>query len=145
MPVPGDLLRTGLWVVGLRYGLIIGLLTGLFSFIPYIGMALGLCVGLVVATFQFQEWLMVAVVAAVFAAGQFIEGNLVTPRLVGSAHRRASGLADLRGARRRRAARHLGALLAVPVAAVLGVFVRFALERYRASALYNGRDRGRAA
>ena len=54
----------GLWFTGLRYGVVIGLLTGLFSFVPYIGMAVGLCVGLVVATFQFQDWYMVAVVAA---------------------------------------------------------------------------------
>ena len=49
----------GLWLVGLKYGLIIGLLTGFFSFIPYIGMALGMCVGLAVAAFQFQDLVMI--------------------------------------------------------------------------------------
>ena len=129
---------TGLWFTGLRYGVVIGLLTGLFSFIPYIGMALGLCVGLVVAIFQFQDWFMVAVVAAVFAAGQFIEGNFVTPRLVGSrigVHPVWLIFAVLAGAA---LLGIVGALLAVPAAAVIGVFIRFALERYRASALYNG-------
>jgi predicted PurR-regulated permease PerM len=128
----------GLWLTGLRYGVVIGLLTGLFSFIPYIGMALGLCVGLVVALFQFQDWLMVAVVVAVFAAGQFIEGNFVTPRLVGSrigVHPVWLIFAVLAGAA---LFGIVGALLAVPAAAVIGVFVRFGLERYRGSALYNG-------
>ena len=58
----------GLWLVGLRYGLIIGLLTGFFSFIPYLGMAIGACVGLTVAAFQFQDLIGVGLVAAVFAA-----------------------------------------------------------------------------
>lgn len=128
----------GLWLTGLRYGVVIGLLTGLFSFIPYIGMALGLCVGLVVAMFQFQDWLMVAVVAVVFAAGQFLEGNFVTPRLVGSRvglHPVWVIFAVLAGAA---LFGLVGALVAVPAAAVIGVFVRFGLGRYRASPLYNG-------
>ncbi len=128
----------GLWLTGLRYGVVIGLLTGLFSFIPYIGMALGLCVGLVVATFQFQDWWMVAVVAAVFGAGQFIEGNFVTPYLVGTrigVHPVWLIFAVLAGAA---LFGIVGALLAVPAAAVIGVFIRFALERYRTSTLYNG-------
>ena len=123
-------------LVGLQYGLIIGLLTGLFSFIPYIGMAVGFCVGMVVAAFQFQDLWRVALVAAVFGLGQFIEGNLVTPRLVGArirVHPVWLIFAVLAGAA---LFGLLGAFLAVPVAAVLGVFVRFALERYRASALY---------
>jgi predicted PurR-regulated permease PerM len=74
----------GLWAVGLRFGLIIGLLTGFFSFIPYIGMTIGLVVGLAVAAFQFQDIVMIGLVAGVFAVGQFIEGNLISPRLVGS-------------------------------------------------------------
>ena len=127
----------GLWAVGLRYGLIIGLLTGLFSFIPYIGMAVGFCVGMVVAAFQFQDLLPVALVAAIFLVGQFIEGNLVTPRLVGArirVHPVWLIFAVLAGAA---LFGLLGALLALPVAAVLGVLIRFALERYRASAWYN--------
>jgi predicted PurR-regulated permease PerM len=128
----------GLWLTGLRYGVVIGLLTGLFSFVPYIGMALGLCVGLLVAFFQFEEWFMVAVVAAVFGAGQFIEGNFVTPRLVGSRvglHPVWVIFAVLAGAA---LFGIVGALVALPAAAVIGVFIRFALERYRGSTLYNG-------
>jgi predicted PurR-regulated permease PerM len=128
----------GLWLVGLQYGLIIGLLTGLFSFIPYIGMAVGFCVGMVVAAFQFQDLWMIALVAAIFGLGQFIEGNLVTPRLVGArirVHPVWLIFAVLAGAV---LFGLLGAFLAVPVAAVLGVLIRFAIERYRASSLYGG-------
>jgi predicted PurR-regulated permease PerM len=122
----------GLWLVGLRYGLIIGLLTGFFSFIPYIGMTLGL----VVAAFQFQDLLMIGVVAGVFALGQFIEGNLISPRLVGSRihlHPVWVIFAVLAGTV---LAGVLGTLLAVPVAGVIGVLLRFALECYRTSPLY---------
>jgi predicted PurR-regulated permease PerM len=128
----------GLWLVGLQYGLIIGLLTGLFSFIPYIGMAVGFCVGMVVAAFQFNDLWMIALVAAVFGLGQFIEGNLVTPRLVGArirVHPVWLIFAVLSGAV---LFGLLGAFLAVPVAAILGVLIRFATERYRASSLYGG-------
>jgi predicted PurR-regulated permease PerM len=126
----------GLWLVGLRYGLIIGLLTGFFSFIPYIGMTLGLVVGLAVAAFQFQDLLMIGVVAGVFALGQFIEGNLISPRLVGSRihlHPVWVIFAVLAGTV---LAGVLGTLLAVPVAGVIGVLLRFALECYRTSPLY---------
>lgn len=129
---------TGLWLAGLQYGLIIGLLTGLFSFIPYIGMAVGFCVGMIVAAFQFEDLWMIALVAAIFGAGQFIEGNLVTPRLVGArirVHPVWLIFAVLAGAV---LFGLLGAFLAVPVAAVLGVFIRFAIERYRGSSLYGG-------
>ena len=125
----------GLWAVGLQYGLIIGLLTGLFSFIPYIGMAVGFFVGMVVAAFQFQDLLRVALVAAVFLVGQFIEGNLVTPRLVGArirVHPVWLIFAVLAGAA---LFGIVGALVAVPAAAVIGVFIRFALECYRGSTL----------
>jgi predicted PurR-regulated permease PerM len=126
----------GLWLVGLKYGLIIGLLTGVFSFIPYIGMALGMCVGLAVAAFQFQDLVMIGLVAAVFALGQFIEGNLISPRIVGDRihlHPVWMIFAVLAGTV---LLGFLGTLLAVPVAGVIGVLVRFALARYRTSGLY---------
>lgn len=126
----------GLWLVGLRYGLIIGLLTGFFSFIPYIGMAIGAAVGLTVAAFQFQNLFEVALVAGVFALGQFIEGNLISPRVVGDRihlHPVWIIFAVLAGTV---LAGFLGTLLAVPVAGVLGVLVRFGLRQYQASALY---------
>lgn len=126
----------GLWLIDLRYGLIIGILTGFFSFIPFIGMALGLAVGLSVAAFQFQDiWMMLAV-AGIFGLGQFIEGNLISPRLVGSRihlHPVWMIFAVLAGTT---LFGILGTLLAVPFAAVLGVLIRFGLERYKESALF---------
>ncbi len=126
----------GLWLVGLRYGLIIGLLTGFFSFIPYIGMTLGLVVGLAVAAFQFQDLAMIGLVALVFGLGQFIEGNLISPRLVGSRIRLHPVWVIFAVLAGTVLAGVLGTLLAVPVAAVLGVLLRFGLERYRASPLF---------
>jgi predicted PurR-regulated permease PerM len=126
----------GLWLVGLNYGVIIGLLTGLFSFIPYIGMALGFGAGIAVAAFQFQDVWMIALVAFVFALGQFIEGNLISPRLVGSRiglHPVWVIFAVLAGTVLFGV---LGTLLAVPVAGVLGVLLRFGLAQYRGSAIY---------
>ena len=126
----------GLWLVGLKYGLIIGLLTGFFSFIPYLGMAIGACVGLAVAAFQFQDLVRVALVAGVFALGQFIEGNLISPRVVGDRihlHPVWMIFAVLAGTV---LFGFLGTLLAVPVAGVLGVLIRFALAQYKASRLY---------
>ncbi len=129
----------GLWLTGLRYGLIIGLLTGMFSFIPYLGMAIGFCVGLLVAIFQFQDFWMVAVVAGVFALGQFIEGSVISPRLVGSRihlHPVWVIFAVFAGTA---LFGFVGTFLAVPIAAVLGVLLRFGLERYRTSQLYGRR------
>ena len=74
----------GLTLSGLQHGAIIGLLTGLFSFIPYVGMFVGVAVGITVAVFQFDQFWHVALVAGIFALGQFIEGNFLTPRVVGS-------------------------------------------------------------
>ncbi len=124
---------TGLVLAGLDYGAIIGVLTGLFSFIPYVGMFVGVAVGLTVAIFQFGAVLPVALVAAVFAVGQFIEGNFLTPRIVGSRIRlhevwvifavlAGTALFGL-----------VGTFLATPVAAVIAVLVRFGVERWRHS------------
>ena len=97
--------RCGLMLVGLDYGAIIGLLTGLFSFIPYVGMLVGVAVGLTVAVFQFGAVVPVALVGAVFALGQFIEGNFLTPTGGRQPHPPARGLGDLRRARRHRPVR----------------------------------------
>ncbi len=123
--------------MGLRYGLIIGLLTGVFSFIPYIGMTLGMVVGLAVAAFQFQDLWLIGLVAGVFALGQFIEGNLISPRLIGSRIRLHPVWVIFAVLAGTALAGVVGTLLAVPVAAVIGVLLRFALERYRASALFD--------
>lgn len=125
-------------LAGLDFGLAIGMLTGLISFVPYFGMATGLTVALGLAVVQFGTLGGVLTVAAVFAVGQFVEGNFLTPRLVGDRvglHPVWVIFALLSGAA---LFGFVGVLLAVPVAAVIGVGVRFALARYLESPLYLG-------
>jgi predicted PurR-regulated permease PerM len=128
----------GLTLVGLEFGLVIGFLTGVISFVPYFGMGLGLAVALGVAFTQFSGVLPFALVAGVFAVGQVVEGYLLTPRLVGE----KVGLHPVWVIFALFAGGALfgftGVLLAVPVAAVVGVLVRFATARYRASAYWRG-------
>jgi len=126
----------GLSLVGLDFGLLIGLGTGLISFVPYFGMLTGMVVGLGVASAQFDGWGPVAMVLAVFIVGQIVEGNFVTPKLVGERvglHPVWMIFALLAGGV---LFGFLGLLLSVPVAATIGVLVRFAMDHYRASPLY---------
>lgn len=129
----------GLSLVGLNFGLLIGLGAGLISFIPYVGSFAGLLVAGGVALVQFwPDYPWIFAVLGIFALGQFIEGNILSPNLVG----RSVGLhpvwlmfalfafGSLFG--------FVGLLLAVPLAAAVGVLVRFALGRYLESPLYTG-------
>ncbi len=135
----GCLYAFGLWLVGLNSGITIGLIAGLISFIPYIGSLTGLVLSLGVAIAQFwPDWTMVIATLGVFMVGQFIEGNILSPKLVGNAigvHPvwlmfALFAFGSLFGMG--------GLLIAAPMAAVLGVLIRFALQRYRASAYYRG-------
>ncbi|WP_426239730.1 AI-2E family transporter [Pararhizobium sp. DWP1-1-3] len=124
---------------GLNFGLLIGLFAGMISFIPYVGSMVGLVLALGVALVQFwPEYLNIVIIAAIFFAGQFLEGNILQPRLVG----KSVGLhpvwlmfallafGALFG--------FVGLLVAVPCAAAIGVLVRFGIGRYLDSALYHG-------
>ncbi len=124
---------TGLALVGLEHGAIIGLLTGLFSFIPYVGMLIGVAVGLTVAVFQFKAVLPVALVAAVFFLGQFIEGNFLTPRVVGRRIRLHPVWVIFAVLAGTALFGFVGTFLGTPVAAVIAVLVRFGVEQWRAS------------
>ncbi len=134
---------TALSLIGLDFGLVIGLVAGLISFIPFVGAAVGFVGAVGVAVVQFGDPVHVAITAAVFVAGQALEGNFLTPKLVGERIRLhpvwvifallAGGL--LFG--------FVGVLLAVPIAAVIGVLARFAIDRYLASRLYRGNGGGR--
>jgi predicted PurR-regulated permease PerM len=137
--VLGCMYAVGLTLTGLNFGILIGLFAGLISFIPYVGSLTGLVLAVGVAFVQFwPDWIMVVVVAFVFFAGQFIEGNILQPKLVG----KSVGLhpvwlmfalfafGALFG--------FVGLLIAVPAAAAIAVLVRFALSRYLESPLYKG-------
>jgi predicted PurR-regulated permease PerM len=128
----------GLSVIGLKSGLLVGLGAGLISFIPYLGAATGLTVGVGIALFQFDSWVTIATVAGIFLFGQTLESYVLTPRLVGD----KVGLHPVWIIFALMAGGALfgftGILLAVPVAAVIGVLSRFAIKRYLESPLYHG-------
>ncbi|MGB3900842.1 MAG: AI-2E family transporter [Mesorhizobium sp.] len=137
--VLGAMYAVGLTLTGLNFGILIGLFAGLISFIPYVGSLTGLVLAVGVAVVQFwPDWLVVVVVACVFFVGQFIEGNILSPKLVG----KSVGLhpvwlmfalfafGALFG--------FVGLLIAVPAAAAIAVLVRFAIARYLESPLYKG-------
>ncbi|MCA3631156.1 MAG: AI-2E family transporter [Methylobacterium sp.] len=129
----------GLSLIGLHFGFLIGIVAGIISFVPFVGSITGLLIGGGVAIAQFwpEYWWILAVIG-VFGLGQFIEGNILQPKLLGD----AVGLhpvwlmfsllafGSLFG--------FVGVLLAVPVAAAIGVLVRFALSQYLTSRLYTG-------
>lgn len=128
----------GLSLVGLDLGLVIGMASGMLSFIPYLGSITGFVSGMGLALAQGGDWHLPAMVAGVFAVGQVAEGNFLTPKLVGDKvglHPVWIMFALLAGAA---LFGFVGLLLAVPVAAVIGVLVRFALSRYLSSPLYHG-------
>jgi len=131
----------GLTMVGLNFGLLIGLIAGLISFIPYVGSLVGLVLSVGVAVVQFwPEWQWIVAVAVVFFAGQFIEGNILQPKLVGG----SVGLHPVWLMFSLFAFGYLfgfvGLLVAVPAAAAVAVLVRFAIGRYLASPMYKGRS-----
>ncbi|MEI2385985.1 AI-2E family transporter [Breoghania sp. JC706] len=135
----GTFYAVGLAVLGLKFGLLIGIGAGLISFIPYIGATTGFILSLGVALVQFwPEWHMIVAVLAVFAIGQFLEGNILQPKLVGE----RVGLHPVWLMFALFAFGYLfgfvGMLVAVPVSAAIGVLARFALEQYLTSPLYYG-------
>lgn len=130
---------------GLEFGLVVGLATGLISFIPYFGAIFGGLISIGLAFAQFDDWTRIAIVAAIFAVGQVMEGNFITPKLVGDRvglHPVWMIFALLAGGA---LFGFLGVLLAVPAAATIGVLARFAVARYVASPLYGEDDAPKAA
>lgn len=122
---------TGLSVVGLDAGIVVGVTAGLTSFIPYVGAVFGVALGLAMGLGQFgADYVMLAQIAGVFVLGQFLEGNVLTPRLVGDRVRlhpvwiifALLAMGNLFG--------FIGLLLAIPVAAAAGVLVRYAINIY---------------
>lgn len=132
----GTIYTLGLWLVGLELALLIGMLAGLVSFVPYLGFIVGILTAGIAAVMQFQELLPLIYVVAVFLVGQSIEGMLLTPLLVGEKiglHPVAVIFAVLAGGQ---LFGFVGVLLALPVAAVVMVLLRYTHERYVGSRLY---------
>ncbi len=128
-----------LMLAGLQYGLVVGVTAGLISFIPYVGAIIGGALAIGLALFQFWgEPVMIGLVAGIFVAGQALEGNLLVPKLVGNSvglHPvwllfALSAFGTLFG--------FVGMLVAVPLAAALGVLARFGVAQYADSRLYRG-------
>ena len=128
----------GLWIIGVEFSLLIGVLAGLVSFVPYLGFLLGILIAGVMALVQFQELMPVVWVVAVFGFGQLLEGVLLTPLLVGDKtglHPVVVIFSILIGGQ---LFGFVGVLLALPVAAVLMVIVRHIHASYMKSDLYGG-------
>jgi predicted PurR-regulated permease PerM len=140
MVILGTLYAIGLAAIGLNFGLLIGILAGLLSFVPFVGTATGFVVSVGVALAQFVpdgDWIWVFATAGIFIAGQLLENYYLQPKLIGD----QVGLHPvwlmfalfaftlLFG--------FVGTLVAVPAAAMVAVLLRFAIKQYRASPLYN--------
>jgi predicted PurR-regulated permease PerM len=139
----GTYYALGLGLVGLNFGLVLGFIAGMVSFIPYVGALIGGGLALGIALFQFWgQWVWIGAVGAVFFVGQMVEGNFLTPKLVGE----SVGLhpvwllfaLSVFGA----IFGFVGLLVAVPMAAMIGVVIRFALGQYKTGRLYRGLSGG---
>lgn len=153
----GTYYAVALMIAGLNFGLIVGFIAGLITFIPYVGALVGGVLAVGLALFQFwgsveiadgesisyaTNWLRIGIVAAIFGFGQFLEGNILTPKLVGGSvglHPvwllfALSVFGSLFG--------FVGMLVAVPIAAMIGVVARYGLGQYKNSLLYRGQSKG---
>jgi predicted PurR-regulated permease PerM len=135
----GTFYAVALMLMGVNFGLLIGITAAILGFAPYVGTITGFLLAVGVATAQFwPDWHMPALAAAVFMVGQFVEGNILQPQLVG----KEIGLHPVWLMFSLLAFAYLfgfvGLLVAVPVAAAIGVLVRFLLRQYLASSYYTG-------
>jgi predicted PurR-regulated permease PerM len=139
--VLGTFYAVGLSVVGLEFGLVVGLLAGVLSFIPYVGTIVGFVTSMGLAFIQFSDPIWIGVVFAIFLIGQVIEGNVLTPLLVGDRiglHPVWVIFALLAGGA---LFGFVGVLLGLPVAAMIGVLARFSIHRYQQSPYYQGQPK----
>ncbi len=130
-------------LTGLKFGLLIGFGIGLISFIPFVGALIGAVISFGVALAQFlpeQNYTMIVAVVVIFMVGQFLEGNVLQPRLLSNYVQlhpvwlmfALFSFGSLYG--------FVGMLIAVPAAACIGVLVRFGIEHYLESGLYLGQQ-----
>jgi len=136
MAVLGVIYSVGLAIIGLDFFLLIGMLAGLVSFVPYLGLIVGILAASIAALLQFHSFLSLIPVLIVFGVGQFINDFFLTPALVGDRiglHPVAVMFAVLAGGH---LFGFLGILLALPVAAVIVVLLRHAHDEYLNSGYY---------
>ncbi len=136
----GCIYALGLSIVGLDLAILIGLMAGLASIVPYLGFVVGIVAAALAALFQFQDALHLIYVLIVFMIGQGLEGMVLTPLLVGDRiglHPVAVIFAVLAGGQ---LFGFFGILLALPVAAVVMVFLRHLRSSYLESHYYHGPD-----
>ena len=127
-----------LTAVGLQFGILIGVFAGIVSFIPFVGAILGAILSIGFSIIQFETYTPILLVAGIFLVGQVLEGNFLTPKLIGEAvglHPVWVIFALLTGAT---LFGFLGVLLALPIAVVVAVLIRFSLRSYLESAIYSG-------
>ncbi|MFT6945183.1 MAG: putative PurR-regulated permease PerM, partial [Yoonia sp.] len=152
----GTYYAVSLMIAGLNFGLIVGFIAGLITFIPYVGALVGGVLAIGLALFQFwgtvevvdgdtvtyaTNWLRIGIIGGIFGIGQFLEGNILTPKLVGGSvglHPvwllfALSVFGSLFG--------FVGMLVAVPIAAMIGVVTRWGLSQYKGSLLYRGQSK----
>lgn len=128
---------TGLWLVGLKLALLVGIIAGLASIVPYLGPIIGIGAGLLAGWFQFGDWLPLVFIASVFIVGQLLESFVFTPMLVGDKiglHPVTVIFAIMAGGQ---LFGFTGVLIALPVAAVIMVFLRHLHDYYKDSEMYS--------
>lgn len=136
MVVQGVIYSLGLWFIGLEFALLIGFVAALVSFIPYLGFIVGFSIASIAAFFQFHDFIYIFYVLSLFSIGQIIESMVLSPLLIGDRiglHPVVVIFAVMAGAQ---LFGFLGMLLALPVAAVISVLLRYFHEKYTDSALY---------
>lgn len=127
-----------LTAVGLQFGMLIGIFAGIVSFIPFVGAILGAIFSIGFSIIQFEAYTPILLVAGIFLVGQVLEGNFLTPKLIGEAvglHPVWVIFSLLTGAT---LFGFLGVLLALPIAVVVAVLIRFSLRSYLESEIYSG-------
>jgi predicted PurR-regulated permease PerM len=127
---------TGLWLIGVQLALLLGVIAGMASIVPYLGFVVGILISGIVAWAQYQDFTILLWVGLVFGVGQAIESMVLTPLLVGDRiglHPVAVIFVLMAGGQ---LAGFVGVVMALPAAAVIMVFVRHAVAYYRSSDIY---------
>ena len=127
-----------LTMTGLEFGVVIGVFAGLISFVPFVGAIFGGLLSIGLAYLQFEAWTNIIIIAGIFILGQILEGYILTPKFIGEAvglHPVWVIFSLLAGGA---LFGFLGVLLALPMAAIVGVLFRFCIDHYKNSSYYNG-------